>query len=131
MKGAEAEMKRKEVKGNARKGRHAKEAKFTSRKLTGIQGKGTTRTRRARCPVAGCVASACKFPGNPTRPAGNRHVAKYAAFALHVPARGVELKSELASQNVHVCWLGTLTPKFQDGFATGGYATLTARAVPS
>ena len=35
MQGAEAEMKRKEVKGNARKGRHAKEAKFTSRKLTG------------------------------------------------------------------------------------------------
>ena len=32
MKGAEAEMKRKEVKGNARKGRHAKEAKFTSAK---------------------------------------------------------------------------------------------------
>ena len=39
MKGAETDMKRKEVKGNARKGRHAKEAKFTSRKLTGIQGK--------------------------------------------------------------------------------------------
>ena len=65
MKGAEAEMKRKEVKGNARnlsdmRGRHAKEAKFKSRKLTGIQGKGNKRIGRARCPVAGCVASACK-----------------------------------------------------------------------
>ena len=45
MKGAEAEMKRKEVKGNARnlsdmQGRHAREAKFKSRKLTGIKGKG-------------------------------------------------------------------------------------------
>ena len=57
MKGAEAEMKRKEVKGNARKRRHAKEAKFTSRKLAGIQGKENTRMGRARCPVAGCVAS--------------------------------------------------------------------------
>ena len=45
MKGAEAEMNRKEVKGNARKGRHAKEAKFpeangNSRKRKYKNGKG-------------------------------------------------------------------------------------------
>ena len=66
-------MKRKEVKGNARKlsdmqGRHAKEAKFKSRKLTGIKGKGNKRTGRARCPVAGCVASACKSGPSPCFP---------------------------------------------------------------
>ena len=52
MKGAETEMKRKEVKGNARKlsdmqGRHATEVKFKSRELTGIKGKGNERTGRA------------------------------------------------------------------------------------
>ena len=58
-------MKGKEVKGYARKlsdmqGGHAKEVKFKSRELTGIEGKGNERTGRARCPVAGCVALACK-----------------------------------------------------------------------
>ena len=43
MKGADTDMKRKEVKGNARKlsdmqGRHAKEAKFKSRELNKGQG---------------------------------------------------------------------------------------------
>ena len=65
MKGADTEMKRKEVKGNARKlsdmqGRHAKEVKLKSRQLARIKGKGNDRTKRAGCPVAGCVASACK-----------------------------------------------------------------------
>ena len=41
-------------------GRHAKEAKLKSRELTGIRGKAHERMGRARCPVAGCVASTCK-----------------------------------------------------------------------
>ena len=38
----------------------AKEVRFKSRELIGINGKGSDRTARSRCPVAGCVASACK-----------------------------------------------------------------------
>ena len=48
---AETEMKREEVKGNARKlsemqGRHAKEVKFKFRELAGIKGKGNERLCR-------------------------------------------------------------------------------------
>ena len=54
-----------EAKGNARKlsklqKKRAKEVRFKSRHLIRIKGQGSDRTGRARCPVAGCVASACK-----------------------------------------------------------------------
>ena len=59
MKGADTEMKQTRKLSDLQ-GRHAKEVKFKSRELTGIEGNGNEKTGRARCPVVGCVASACK-----------------------------------------------------------------------
>ena len=62
MKGADTDMKRKEVKGNPKKlpdmTRKGNEVQI--RELAAIQGKGNDRTKRAGRPVTGCVALACK-----------------------------------------------------------------------
>ena len=75
--------------------RRAKEVRFKSLELIGINGKGSDRTDRSRCPVAGCVASACKFDlliGNDKQITSNKRISTKVCYSNEPwPASGPAL----------------------------------------